>query len=142
MTPRSQHPETGSVAVETAIVAPAFVFLLLLVVFAGRVSHAEATVVRSSSEAARAASLEHDPAAARTAAIDVATENLSAADVSCDPLSIDVDTSNLRPGGDVRVTVRCVADMSDVTLVGVPGTRTFEATSIEVVDRFRAGDPG
>lgn len=134
---RSRHGDAGSVAVETAVIAPALVALLLLVVFAGRVSQAEAEVRRAASEGARAASLEYAEDAARTAAVDRVTANLAGNGVVCGELTTDVDTALLAPGGRVTVTVRCVADMSDVALLGVPGTRTFEATSIEVVDRYR-----
>ena len=130
--------ERGSVAVEVAVLAPALVALMLLVVFAGRVSHADGEVRRASAEAARAASLRQSPEAAVEAAQATAASNL--ADV-CDELTTTVDTSQLVAGGRVSVTVRCVADMSDVTLLGVPGTRTFESRSVEVVDRYRGGEP-
>jgi Flp pilus assembly protein TadG len=125
--------ERGSVAVETAIIAPALVALLLLVVFAGRVSQAEAEVRRAASEGARAASLEYFEDAAVTAATDRVTANLQDNGVVCAELTTDVDTSQLAPGGSVSV----IADMADVALLGVPGTRTFVATSIEVIDRYR-----
>lgn len=129
--------ERGSVAVETAIIAPALVALLLLVVFAGRVSQAEAEVRRAASEAARAASLEYAEDAAQTAATNRVAENLKHNGVACAELATDVDTSRLVPGGTVTVTVRCIADMADIALLGVPGKRTFVATSVEVIDRYR-----
>lgn len=137
MRPSRLRGEDGSVAVETAVIAPALVALLLLVVFAGRVSQAEAEVRRAASEGARAASLEYFPDAAESAATDTVLANLADDGVVCAELSTDVDTTALSPGGQVVVTVRCVADMADVTLLGVPGQRTFVATSIEVVDRYR-----
>ena len=128
-------------AVETAVIAPALVALLLLVVFAGRVSQAEAEVRRAASEGARAASLEYSEDAARAAAEDRVAANLSENDIACAELTTEVDTTDLVPGGQVIVTVRCVADMADVALLGVPGRRTFVARSIEVVDRYRGGTP-
>lgn len=133
--------DEGSVAVETAVVAPALVMLLLLVVFAGRVAQAEGDVRRASSEAARAASLEQYPAEAEQAAVDSVQANLSASGVVCGDLRTDVDTSDLVPGGSVTVSVRCVASMSDVALLGVPGQRAFVSSSTEVVDRYRASAP-
>jgi len=143
MVTRRCNDDRGSIAVETAVIAPALVALLLLVVFAGRVSHADAAVRRATSEAARAASLEYFPEAAEESAVATAEANLSTASVVCGELTVTVDTSDLRPGGQVAVTVRCVADMADIALLGVPGERAFEATSVEVVDRFRGnGGPG
>ncbi len=129
--------DRGSVAVEVAVLAPAFVFLLLLVVFAGRVSEADANVRRATSEAARAASLRQHPTDAGTDAEAIAEANLSAAGVRCNTLTVDVDTDHFQPGGTVTVTVACTTSMADVTLLGVPGTRTFSARAVEVVDRHR-----
>lgn len=129
--------DQGSVAVEVAVVAPAFVFLMLLVVFAGRVSEAEGQVDRAASEAARSASLRQHPSDATADAEAVARENLTAAGVRCQTLTIDVDTATFGPGGRVAVTVSCNASMADVTLLGVPGTRDFTSRSVEVIDRYR-----
>lgn len=133
--------DRGSVAVETAVVAPALVFLLLLVVFAGRVAQAEGDVRRAASEAARAASLEQFPEIATAEAERVVAANLSASGVVCGTLDIDVDTMAFSPGGSVVVTVRCTASMADVTLLGVPGERAFVARSVEVIDRYRGEAP-
>lgn len=133
------HDETGSVAVETAIIAPALVFLLLLVVFAGKVSEAEGNVARAASEAARAASLRQHPGDAAEDAERVAKENLTASGVPCIALEVRLDISDFGPGGTVRVDLRCVASMSDVASLGVPGQRTFSATAVEVIDTFRSG---
>jgi Flp pilus assembly protein TadG len=129
--------DRGSVAVEVAVVAPAFVFLLLLVVFAGRVSEADANVRRATSEAARAASLRQHPSDARADAHTIAEANLSAAGVRCSGLTVEVDTDTFQPGGTVTVTIDCTTSMADVTLLGVPGTRTFSARAVEVIDRHR-----
>ena len=132
--------EAGTVAVEAAIVAPALVVLMLLVVFAGRVSEADGNVERAASEGARAASLHQNPTAAREAAIDTASANLAASGTKCASIETVVDTSDLQPGGRVTVDVTCIASMADVALLGVPGTRTFRAHAVEVVDRYRS-DP-
>jgi Flp pilus assembly protein TadG len=125
-------------AVEAAIVAPFLVAMLLFVVLAGRVSEADGNVRRAASEAARAASLRQDAADATEAASTTVDANLSAAGVDCESLTVDVDTSAFEPGGRVAVTVTCVASMHDVTFLGVPGTRVFDAHEVEVIDRYRA----
>lgn len=133
--------ERGSVSVEVAVIAPAFVFLLLLVVFAGKVSEADGNVERAAAEGARAASLRQNPGDAIDDAEAVVAENLAAAGVPCTHLDTVVDTSAFEPGGTVTVTVRCEASMADVTLLGVPGTRSFAATSTEVIDTYRSSKP-
>lgn len=141
-TPSCRHftGDQGSVAVEIAVIAPAFVFLMLLVVFAGRVSEAEGQIDRAASEAARAASLRQHPSDATADAETVARENLTAAGVRCQTLTVKVDTESFRPGGRVGVTVSCDASMADVTLLGVPGTRDFTSRSVEVIDGYRGVD--
>lgn len=130
--------ERGSIAVEVAIIAPALLFLMLLVVFAGKVAEADGNVERAASDAARAASLRQLPGDATTDAQDTAAANLAAAGVPCLSLTTTVDTDDFHPGGTVTVTVRCEASMADVTLLGVPGRRTFTATAVEVIDTHRS----
>lgn len=136
--PALAKDEWGSVAVEVAVIAPAFLFLMLLVVFAGKVAEANGNVERAASDAARAASLRRHPEDATSDAQHTAAANLSAAGVPCLDLTTTVDTSDFRPGGTVTVTVRCEASMADVTLLGVPGRRTFTAEAVEVVDTYRS----
>ena len=131
--------ERGTVAVEVAVLAPALVTLLLLVVYAGRVTHANGEVQRAATQAARAATLRQTAAAATSAARATATSGLRDAGFVCSDLTTVVDTSRFTAGGTVAVTVRCTADMRDVTLLGVPGRRTFTATSTQVIDRYRGG---
>jgi Flp pilus assembly protein TadG len=138
--PLDRCSERGSVSVEVAVIAPAFVFLMLLVVFAGKVSEADGNVERAAAEGARAASLRQHPGNAATDARSTVEANLATAGVSCSTLEAIVDTSDFEPGGTVTVTVECTASMADVTLLGVPGTRTFTATATEVIDTYRGED--
>ena len=43
-------------------------------------------------------------------------------------------------GWPLPTSVPTAASMQDVTLLGVPGTRTFTSSSTEVIDRYRGGD--
>ncbi len=136
-----RRSERGSISVEVAVIAPAFVFLMLLVVYAGKVSEADGNVERAAAEGARAASQRQNPAAAVDDARAVVEANLAAAGVPCSQLDTSVDTSTFEPGGTVTVTVSCDASMADVTLLGVPGTRSFTASSTEVIDTYRSDGP-
>jgi Flp pilus assembly protein TadG len=140
---RNRRDDRGSIAVEVAVIAPAFIFLMLLVVFAGKVAEADGNVERAAADGARAASLRQYPGDAVADAEEAVQANLVAAGVPCADLSTTVDTSNFRAGGSVAVTVRCEASMADVTLLGVPGQRTFSARSVEVIDTYRGatGEP-
>lgn len=138
---RAMHTERGSVSVEVAVIAPAFVFLMLLVVFAGKVAEADGNVERAAAEAARAASLRQSPDDAISDAEAAVEANLRHAGVPCTDLVTTVDTTDFAPGGTVTVNIRCQASMADVTLLGVPGSRTFSATSVEVIDTYRSDGP-
>jgi Flp pilus assembly protein TadG len=136
--PARIRDERGSVAVEVAVIAPALLFLMLLVVYAGKVSEANGNVERAAADAARAASLRQHPTDATADAEATAAENLAASGVPCLNLTTTVDTDDFAPGGTVTVTVRCEASMAEVTLLGVPGRRTFTATAVEVIDAYRS----
>ncbi len=130
--------ERGSIAVEVAVITPALVFLMLLVVYAGKVSEADGNVERAAADAARVASLRQHPDDAADGAQTSAAANLTAAGVPCLALPTTVDTGDFEPGGTVTVTVRCEASMADVTLLGVPGRRIFTASAVEVIDTYRS----
>lgn len=134
--------DRGSVSTEMAAVMVAFLGgFLLLVVFAGRVAQAENDVRSAAHVAARAASLTGNPERAETEARRAAEANLATSGMSCrDGLDITVDLDQFRPGGWVGVTIDCHASFSDVASLAVPGERSFSATSVEVIDSYRAGN--
>lgn len=136
---RRLRSEDGTIAVETAIVAPALLVLMLLIVYAGRAAQADADVQTAAAAAARAASMAGDPAGALAAAETVATGNLHTAGIDCTHVSTDVDTGRFSPGGSVTVTVSCLMSNADIALLAVPGVRTSVATSTQPVDTYRGG---
>ena len=142
--PISRRRDVGLVSTEMAIVmVPFFAGFLMLVVFAGRVGQATNDVRSAAQEAARAASLASTPARAREAATATAEANLETAGVGCARgLSVSTDVGNFAPGGSVTVTLSCTASLSDVASLRLPGSRTYTATAVEVIDRFISSPPG
>lgn len=136
---RRSGEERGSLAIELSVLAPMLLAFMFLVVFAGRVAQAESDVRSAAHEAARAASLRGSPTAAAAAAQMSVDENLSTSGVACGSSTVAVDTSNLRAGGQVAVTVRCTTSYADLAMFGVPGSRDFEVRAVEVVDTYRGG---
>lgn len=135
------HDQQGAVSTELAVLTPLLIGFMLLVVFAGRVAQAEGDVAHAAHEAARAASLTGDPTSAIETAQQTAAANISEGAVACRNLDVSVDTTDFTAGGQVGVTVTCEAAFADIAMLAVPGTRTFSATAIEVIDTYRA-DPG
>lgn len=132
------NEERGAVSTELAVITPILIGFMLLVVFAGRVAQAEGDVAHAAHEAARAASLVATPAAAEEAATGTVSTNINEGAVECRRVDVSVDTSSFTPGGQVSVTVTCEASFADIAMLAVPGTRTFRATAIEVIDTHRA----
>jgi Flp pilus assembly protein TadG len=130
--------DRGAVSTELAVLTPLLIGFMLFVVFAGRVAQGEGDVAHAAHEAARAASLTGTPSAAMEAAQATAAANISEGAVACRTLDVSVDTTNLAAGGQVAVTVTCEASFADIAMLAVPGSRTFDATAIEVIDTYRA----
>lgn len=131
--------DEGSIAVETAIVAPVLLVLMLLVVYAGRASGADADVQAAASRAARAASLVADAVAAEEVAQSTAAANLGTAGIDCMTLTTTVNTDDFVAGGAVTVTVGCEVSNGDIALLAVPGTRWSIASATQVIDQHRGG---
>ena len=133
--------ERGSASVEAAIVVPAFLLFLGLVIFAGRTALAHQAVQAAAYDAARAASLARTSNAAQTAASDAATQTLANRELRCTNTGVSVDTSALSAPlgeyGTVTVEVVCVVDLSDLVVPGMPGSKTVSASMSSPVDAFR-----
>ncbi|MDE0805253.1 MAG: pilus assembly protein [Acidimicrobiales bacterium] len=143
-TRRHLRADRGLVSSEMAVVMVTFFAgFLMLVVFAGRVGQATNDVRSAAQEAARAASLAATPDEARQAAAEMASANLTTSGVGCARgLSVSADVDDFRAGGVVAVTISCTATLSDVSSLRLPGSRTYTATAIEVIDRFVSSPPG
>ena len=144
MTPTRRHRragDRGSIPTELALVTPAVLVLLMLVIVTGRLVDGNADVQNAAAAAARAAALRSSPAGAAEAAEDTATANL-AAGTRCQDVEVTADAAGLKPGGSVSVTVACTVDLSDIALLAVPGQQRFTATATEAVDTYRGAGPG
>jgi Flp pilus assembly protein TadG len=133
-----RRSETGAVSTELAVLTPVLIGFMLFAVYAGRVTQAEGDVANAAQEAARAASLTANPTDAEAAAGETAAANIAHDSVACRRLEVTVDTTGFTAGGRVAVTVDCEASFADLALLAVPGSRTFTATAVEVIDTYRA----
>ena len=133
--------ERGSTVIEAVIGVPAFMLFVGLIVFAGRVAIANQAVGSAATEAARAASISRTQGQAGDTARAAATTALGNQNVNCLSMTVTVDTSGFAsPVGtpaSVRATVSCVVNLSDLSVPGVPGTRTVSATMTSPLDTYR-----
>ncbi|MFB7763686.1 TadE/TadG family type IV pilus assembly protein [Streptomyces xiamenensis] len=139
---RPRWGDAGSYALETVILAPLFFALLGLVIAGGRIQLANGAAENAARAAARAASLERDPVRALSQGREAALRSLADSGLNCTESSVDIDTSGLSaPLGQaatVEATVSCTVPLGDISLPGLPGAKTLDASFSSVVDQFRA----
>lgn len=133
--------ERGSASMELALITPAVLVLLLFVVAGGRLVLARERVDAAARDAARAGTIARSGSTAEADARRAADARLAGAGVTCRTLDVNVDVTDFRPGGTVTTTISCTVDLADLTLLGVPGTRTITSTAVETVDTFRGVAP-
>jgi len=134
--------DAGSITLELAILAPALLLLLGLLIFAGRVGVARSAVDHSAAVAARDASMARTADGARAAANEAMLRELGSQDIDCTSASAAVDTTGFAaPLGQpavVQVTVTCVVSVADLALPGLPGQRVLTSTFASPLDAHRA----
>lgn len=148
MTPRPIGPgpqcprEHGiSAALELVVYATAFMLLVGVLLYAGRLALANVAVSSAAAEAARAASITRTAAAATSAATFTAYDALDGESLRCAQRTVAVDTSGyaipLGQAADLSVTVTCTIDNTDLVTVGIPGTITVTQSAASPLDTFR-----
>lgn len=148
--------ERGSVSIEVAVLAPAFIGLMVLAGVTGRTAVADEAVESAAHDAARAASISRDAATGRAAATDAARRRLDWRGLSCagaPTLALrgtvrgtptDFAAAYRSPPGvpaTVRVRVTCRVSFADLRapgLPGVPGSHTVSATFTSPLDSYRS----
>ena len=141
MTPRTCRRERGSAAIEAAVGVPAFMLFVALIIIAGRVAIATQAVQASASEAARVASIARTQGAAADAAKSAAASSLANQNLRCVRTAVSVDTAGFAtPVGTpatIGAVVSCTVNLSDLSVPGVPGTRTVTAAASSPLDTYR-----
>ena len=136
MTPARRRAERGNAALEVVLLTPVLFLLLLLVVYAGRLSSARGEVTAAAGAAARAASL-YSEANGPAQATAAARQSLSDRGVTCPGAPVEVRYVRVGELTYTDVRVDCRLRMSDLGALGLPGTRTITAQAREVVDEYR-----
>lgn len=137
---RRDAAERGSSVVGLVILTPIMAMLLFFVVAAGRLGVIESKLTSAARNAARAASQTQSVSTAQAVATTTAEATLDRLRTGChDGPRVRVLELDLGPGGQVHIQVSCVVKLTDLTVPGMPGSRTVSADSVSVVDRFRSG---
>ncbi|MDP9073353.1 MAG: pilus assembly protein [Actinomycetota bacterium] len=131
--------QRGSAAIELVLITPVLLLLVMFALAAGRYSLTRERVTEAARDAAREASTWSTPAAAIASGTQRGLDSLNASRVSCQAPQVVIDTSRLRPAGDVTADVTCTVALSDVLGLRLGGSKTFRARSVAAVDSFRSG---
>ena len=137
--------EQGGAAVELTLVAPVLLLLLLLVVEFGRFGVARGDLDGAARDASRAASLRRSAGAARPAATRAAEAALRERGVTCrgsPQVDLSLGPGGFTPGGWVAVEVACTVELSELSLLRLPGTKTMRARSVAALDTYRGVEDG
>jgi Flp pilus assembly protein TadG len=129
--------ERGSATAELVLLTPVLIIMLLFIVFCGRLAEANLRLEDAAHQAARAASLARSMTNAQNDAHAMASAALANAGIICQSLAVTVNTAGFRPGSTVSVEVTCTAGLSDLALLGVPGSTQISASFSSPVDTYR-----
>jgi Flp pilus assembly protein TadG len=130
--------DRGSATVELVLIAPVLVLMMLFAVAAGRFSVARNQVNEAARDAAREASTWRTPRSASTQGVERGLASLADSHVSCRAPGVEIDASDLRPGGEVVADVTCTVELGDLLGLRLGGEKTFQARAVAVVDTFRS----
>jgi Flp pilus assembly protein TadG len=129
--------ERGSMALELVLLTPALIGCILMIAAGARIVDARGQTTDAAFAAARAASLTISQAAAVEAGEQAATRSLTERGPACATLTVHIDAGAFQPGGHVKVTITCLADLADLTGFGLPGRKAFTATATVPLERHR-----
>lgn len=127
--------QRGSMAVETVILTPVFVLLLIFVSYVSRVVVAQHELNRAADVAARAASQVRSTSMT-SRGIETATSSIQANRSHC--LNFTAEVSRRSIAGIIHAEVRtsCRIDVFGLSILGIRSPE-LTATSTEVVDVYR-----
>ncbi|MFB7896025.1 TadE/TadG family type IV pilus assembly protein [Streptomyces xiamenensis] len=137
---RTGGRDRGSYTLETVIIAPCLFLLAGMIVAWGMAGRADGAVDRAAQAAARAASMAETAEQAQQDGRRAAMAVLDSHARECTGASVSVDTSGFSlPVGEpaaVTATVSCTVPLSEVTVPGVPGSRSLSGEFVSALDVY------
>jgi len=124
-------------SIEMVLLTPALVACILAIAAGARYVDARGQTSSAAFAAARAASLTTDAGAAVAAGRRAAERSLADRGQACARLSVRIDAGAFQPGGQLRATVTCLADLSDLSGLGLPGHKSFTSTAVVPIEEHR-----
>lgn len=133
MIPKRMTGHRGSVSVELVILAPLVGLLLGAVVLVGRVQASRADLEGVARSAARDLSIARDPNGRVAQARQDAEVALEVGSPTCRSMTFAPTITPV----EVAVSITCVVDLQDASLLPVPATMTLSAEVTEILDAHR-----
>jgi Flp pilus assembly protein TadG len=138
---RPARGDRGSESVELAILLPVGIVVLALIVIGARIALASDRISGVAGIAARDASIARSASSAQRIATSSATAALASDNLHCTNIRVTVDTSGFDapPGTSAAITVDvwCTVDLSDISVQGMPGSRTLHDVATSPLDPAR-----
>ena len=132
-----RRDERGAMAIEAVLLTPVLVAAIILIAAGARYVDASGQTNHAAYAAARAASLTTNQEAAVQAGKKAAEDSMTVRGRACAELKVDIDAGDFSPGGSLRATVSCKADLSDLVGIGLPGSKTFTFTAVVPLEQHR-----
>jgi Flp pilus assembly protein TadG len=129
--------ESGSLAIELAMLAPGLLLIFGLIFAYGRAAQVNGTLESGTRDAARSVTMarSYDEAVQRANAVML--DALKDAPQSCQN-TLDVAISGqYEPGKAVTLSTECTYGLSDLGLPGAPGTITAKSSFTSMLDPYR-----
>jgi hypothetical protein len=134
--------DSGSMALELALIAPVFFMMLSLVLAYGRYASVTGLTESAARDAARAATTSRSLGEADRRVKAITTATLRGAPKSCALTGRGrLASSDFRPGDFITVVVTCDLDYSDLGLPGAPGTKQITREFTSPLDPYRGVRP-
>ncbi len=144
MRARRGQDDRGSAVVELVALLPIYMMCSVAVVFVGKRNNSSANIEEAARSAARTISIARNPEGAVGKAHDVAAKMAHEGSAFCTHMTFPPPDFKPPVGddpGEVTVTIQCDVDLSEATLIHVPGHRELTATATEVIDKYREVGP-
>lgn len=119
-----RQPERGSLAVELAVVAPALLALVALILSYGRFGEVTSLLEQAARDGARAATQARSADDAQQRVSNVTEAATATAPQSCRDTAVGKLVGGFEAGENVTVEVRCTVSFSDLGAWGTPGDTT------------------
>ena len=137
----SPHPsrrrETGSMAVEMAIIIPSLLLIFGLIYAYGRAAQVNGTLEAGTRDAARSATIARSYDEAQDRAERVVRIAVKQLPQSCQSTVRVRVSRNFAPGEPITVDAECSYRLSDLGLPGAPGDITAKSSFTSMLDPYR-----